>query len=293
MPSKIENPHELQAVLAHMVKMAKRPGRLPSRQVLAAELRAMADRVGAQDRVITAKASMSEGEFWDLIEPYGWGTRTTDYKKIEKDLLRKLTPDQAEAMQEVYGKLSGKLYKALDRVVEGLGDDGFGDLIAHIIGMGRREYSAVLRDPELGAERARNYDFTESFSYALPSKYDYENLNVSKYLKWAKNGLMAFQATLDADDETVPSSWLGKIRRDLELLVKAHEEFIRTEDAYKFIEQEEALKKAAENVEKVLGKLGMGMMLPEKGSLEDMLKYASNKWATWNLLSDIRQYLMD
>ena len=41
------------------------------------------------------QAAMSEQKFWAIIEPFGWGTRSTDYKRILKALMGQLSPDEA------------------------------------------------------------------------------------------------------------------------------------------------------------------------------------------------------
>lgn len=243
----------------------------------------------------TRVAAMSESEFWRLTEPYGWGTRTTDYKKIKKDLMRKLTPEQATELSDAFWKLRGPLANALDPVV-GIGGDSFDDLVSHIIGLGRREYQAVMRNPELAVARAHapygsKEGYTESFSYALPSKYDYEHLNINAFLKWAERNLRDYKAVLEADEDEVP--FKNKITPPLRFLVDAFTDFIRTKDAYRFLELEDRIKKASEAVDNALSRMGFGMSLPEEGTLEAALKTVSNKWATWNLLSDIRDTLLD
>lgn len=131
-------------------------------------------------RDMKASASMSYNEFWKITEPLGWGTRTTDYNKIKQHLMETLTPEQGFALIETYLKIRHQLVKQLDRWADEnddsrfqIGDDSFDDLTNHIIGLGKREYEAVLKNPELAAERAAKWDFKESFSYAIPYKSDW------------------------------------------------------------------------------------------------------------------------
>jgi hypothetical protein len=118
--------------------------------------------------------AMTEAAFWRITEPYGWGTKTTNDKRILKDLTKKLSPEEAIELRGTYRHLYDKLsnaveaYEAKHRVYTELGDDSFGDLIAHIIGMGKAEYHAALRSPARAIARARKHDFKESFAYALP-----------------------------------------------------------------------------------------------------------------------------
>lgn len=55
----------------------------------------------------------------------------------------------------------------------GLGDDGFWDLRAHIIGLGKEFYQSVIGDPEIAKCIADNETYVENFgyvfSYAIPN----------------------------------------------------------------------------------------------------------------------------
>ena len=218
-------------------------------------------------------AAMSETEFWRLIEPYGWGTKTTNSDAIEKNLMGIITPDEADALQETFSKLKGELSRAITRyekqndVSVGLGDDGFGDLLAHIVGMGRKEYEATLRDPQLAIDRAKANKFKESFAYALPSKRDYENLNVGKYVTWAKK---------QADDlsETLRGA------NDLRNQAKALEDTIP-----KILEALEPMAKG--DYKAFLALEGQTKPLLQKLEKEG----GTSPWGVLNLFSDVKKYL--
>ena len=124
---------------------------------------------------------MDENEFWAIVETLGWGTKTTDYDVVKTNLMKQLPRKTARDLRTVFRYLSENLYREITsyekhhNVSAGLGDDSFGDLIAHIIGLGRSEYVAVMYDPSLAIGRAKKHDFTESFSYCLPYDSDYDN----------------------------------------------------------------------------------------------------------------------
>jgi hypothetical protein len=242
------------------------------------------------------KASvMGDREFWKLTEPYGWGTKTTDSKVIKKSLMGKLSLDEAEALEDAFRALSSKLYKALMAYEAksgddfGLGDDGFGDLIAHIIGMGKKEYEAVLKNPDLAMQRAHKSAFKESFSYSLPSKHDYESLNISKYLEWAKRIISEYSQVLNASEDDVP--WKAKLEVPLKKVISVMEDFVREESVSALLEEEDETRKASEEADKILSKLRMGMSLPDEGTLEHALKQVSNKWFVWNMFTDVRDFM--
>lgn len=126
-------------------------------------------------------------EFWSEVAALGWGTKTTDCDVIKKSLLKRWTPAKAEEMREVFSALKGRLYKVLDKVVDGVGDDGFDDLRSHIIGLGREEFERVLAEPKLAQKRIDKHDFVESFAYCLPyGAEDWEPLKPAYYVAWAK-----------------------------------------------------------------------------------------------------------
>jgi len=127
--------------------------------------------------------TMTNKKFWTITEPLGWGTLTTDTDKVEKQLVKTLTLDQIEALRDKFDELKAELYDVLDSHVHGCGDDGFDDLLSHIIGLGRSEFEACKKDPK----RARKIDYTESFSYCIPHvRLLKENLDPEHYVKWAK-----------------------------------------------------------------------------------------------------------
>jgi hypothetical protein len=215
--------------------------------------------------------------------------------------MRKLSPDEADEFYDTYTDMTGKLYDAIveyetDQQLEDenfrgadLGGDSFGDLIAHIVGLGKREFDAVMRNPQRAIDRAHRGDFKESFAYAIPSKRDYAKLDIKPYLKWAERNLDAYKMVLKADADDVP--FKSKITPPLQFLMRAFQDFVRSRNIHEFMEQDDKIRKAAEDVDQTLSRLGFGARLTDEGPLEDALKVVSNKWATWNLLTDIRNYL--
>jgi hypothetical protein len=129
-------------------------------------------------------SKIDKQKFFALVEDYGWGTKTTDYTAIKKDLMSKITPEVSGEIRSIFYGLCGKLHRTIEAWEEdndkkiSLGDDGFSDLVSHIVGLGSKEYEAVLADPKLAYDRAKRGDFSESFSYAIPS--DWENVANSK-----------------------------------------------------------------------------------------------------------------
>lgn len=200
-------------------------------------------------------------EFWQAVSEMGWG-RKADHEKIKVALLAKWSPEKAEEMHDTFDALRNPLYAVCDKVVEGLGDDGFSDLLAHIIGLGKEEYERVLLNPQLAAQRANKYDFTESFSYCLPFKQDYQYLTPSHY---------------DARMEKVAGE-LKKLAADKHTHPKAAKPMRRVAKA-------------------LAGAVGnpLGLLEHEaqvKADMKIVKEYANyNEWAVLNIMSDMKTYL--
>ena len=136
---------------------------------------------------------MNEDKFWDIVDFIGWGKickKDRAYDEGKAMFMDQVeTLEGLEAFRKVFSEKHNALYQAFDQWEKdgqdwhahhnprsfGLGDDSFGDLIAHCIGLGREEYKACLADPERAHKRALAYDFSESFSYCIPYKEDYDS----------------------------------------------------------------------------------------------------------------------
>lgn len=124
---------------------------------------------------------MTVDEFWAIVESVGWGSVDTDYKRGKQVLLQALPTLEAK---DNYDSHMSHALGALNKAIEGwerseckelpVGDDSFGDLKAHIVGLGREEWEKVCADPSLAYKRACDYAYTESFSYCTPYREDYD-----------------------------------------------------------------------------------------------------------------------
>lgn len=259
-------------------------------------------------QALTATA-MPESDFWKIVDDLGWGTRTTDYKVIKKQLLRNLSPNQAASLQTTFAQMQGKLYKALTAWEEngdtwmetgkhgnprsfGLGDDSFGDLIAHIIGMGKREFAAVLKNPQLAHDRARKNAFKESFSYALPSTSDYAKLDVSTYQKeWAKVHGLAEWLLMRPE---IPRAMV----RPLQILTEGTDT-LRRKGAHAFIAMEPELVGAAKLVQDWWDKFSRDWEAEAsraamyKAMPDSLMQPSHIYWGAKNIITDMQDFLLD
>jgi hypothetical protein len=148
-------------------------------------------------------------EFWKLVAELNWGHKsdgphkTTNYKVVKKTLMQKLTRSGVERFSATFSALRHDLYRKLDKEVEGTGDDGFGDLLAHIIGLGKEEYERNLADPKLAQARVDKSRYVESFSYCIPYDDDYEMLDPSHHVARAKGVIKEYTQGL-TDERYAP-----------------------------------------------------------------------------------------
>jgi hypothetical protein len=122
-------------------------------------------------------------QFWALVAEVDWATRLARPIDEGKSILReRLSRVDAAAFHARLQELRFSLHKVLTDWQEEtgkefeIGDDSFDDLICHIIGLGQREYEAVLADPAVALERAETGDFLESFLYLAPQPDDYRDV---------------------------------------------------------------------------------------------------------------------
>lgn len=120
------------------------------------------------------KGTCTKDTFWDAVAEIGWGTKTTDYKVVERGILENWDNEFIRSFDDMLRELRGELASTVERyenrnnVSCGCGDDGFSDLTHHVVGLGKDAYEAAMKDPRLVVRRGQDYEYTESFSYCIP-----------------------------------------------------------------------------------------------------------------------------
>lgn len=108
---------------------------------------------------------------WQIIEDLGWGTKSTDCKKLGQ-YLRRIYPNHFDDVEKFVRNKQKILKKELDdwaekhgdkRTYWGMGDDSFDDLTAHIVGLGKNKYSEIMKYPP----KAKDIKYEESFIYVF------------------------------------------------------------------------------------------------------------------------------
>jgi len=131
-------------------------------------------------KAIFNKYEMTEERFWALIEEASWPSFGYDRSKLS--YLLSLKAKEGKAFSEVVSELFDVLDKFVDGRYDGLnvGDDGYSDLLYHIIGMGKDAYYEHLNSySKIKARANAPYGsaegYKESFSYAIPYPSEWDN----------------------------------------------------------------------------------------------------------------------
>ena len=122
-------------------------------------------------------------KFWEIVKLANWGvaSKSKDWKSgkmtVQRTLRRELTTvEDLKSFQETFYVLKNKLGRTITQFERknaeqcGTGDDSFGDLCCHIVGLGQEVYEAELAAPLLAVRRAQRGDYVESFGYCIPDE---------------------------------------------------------------------------------------------------------------------------
>jgi hypothetical protein len=118
---------------------------------------------------------MNDKEFWAIVAECDWG-KDFDYERIKSYLMEKFTLEQASEFAQFISDKTDTLTEFYDSKFNGewySGDDGFSDLRCHIVGLGEDEFNRTVENVELMRDRWKEFEYEESFWYAIPSEYDY------------------------------------------------------------------------------------------------------------------------
>ena len=113
---------------------------------------------------------------WDIIEYADW-EHCKDYMAIGRKLRLEFGHEFVVEAETFYRHLLREIEVVLEDHAErktgnrhayyGVSDDGFWDLRAHIIGLGRQFYASVLDDPEIAKRIADERSYVENFGYVF------------------------------------------------------------------------------------------------------------------------------
>ena len=116
---------------------------------------------------------MHEKLMWEHIFNIGWGVKSLNYKELKKRISENYSDKEIKRIKEFAVFKRRELKKVLNDFEKNIGipnyynvsDDGFWDLTAHIVGLGKERYNSVINDPVIAREIVINNMYRENFEY--------------------------------------------------------------------------------------------------------------------------------
>ena len=150
---------------------------------------------------------MNEKRFWEIVEGIGWGNLCLeikpDFEAASLRTAKSLSRQEANEFRTILDEKVNIIAKLAEQRVS-LGDDSFGDLCHHVVGLGQDFYENTLADPDT----LKTLKFRESFSYCVPGASDYEMLQdgyfekqIFKFFEEVYLGLLDFTEQFDSTTE--------------------------------------------------------------------------------------------
>lgn len=155
----------------------------------------------------------SEYVFWDCISEICWPIENTDLAKAK--ILRSWTPEFCQSFRAIANEKVLIVSRAARSEMDAddwIGDDGFGDLCWHVVGLGKPIFEDEVSNPGKLSERIRNGDFRESLDYVIPHAP-----STSRSLEeWAK--VMG----MDLGNPNTERMWMQSVKGDWVMMEPSH-----------------------------------------------------------------------
>lgn len=134
---------------------------------------------------------------WKYIEEINWSElskKKRGYEEGKRYMLENFTLKRSKEINDFVNKCFSKLYKRIEEFEQANdthcgsygGDDSFGDMIHHIIGLGEATFNEMMEEPS----KLNDIEFVESFSYCMPYEEDYKMLNEDYHVDRAKKAVV-------------------------------------------------------------------------------------------------------
>ena len=147
--------------------------------------------------------------YWNIITNMNWAAATAggvypDTSAIKREFMETYSEKVAEQFNEWYRSKYSELVNAYEAAEKETGkrygnyggDDSFGDMLDHVMGLGEDYYNAIMADFKL----LNNLEPIESFAYCIPytgdTCNDYDNMKPEKHKAAARKALKAITATI-------------------------------------------------------------------------------------------------
>jgi hypothetical protein len=207
---------------------------------------------------VSSTAQMPEDKFWELVEMAHW---PCDYNKMKIKYLKAMDRDECKRFRHTFSKA----YCLLDSVATKLedlpcGDDSYGDLLHHIIGLGRELFYDYCNDPSMIKALADSYGYKESYSYCIPYDSDYSDdgqYSLKAIIRNTKKSIEEIKKfrKMDIGDHWNQDNWknLEPIGEEIDKINNLMVQFLKdpTESGLKeLIKQKNFVNKASKKIEK-------------------------------------------
>ena len=134
---------------------------------------------------------------WNYIEEINWAERSQKrrgYEDAKMYMLENFTEKRCKEIDAFVRERHNELYTRINEYERANdthcgdygGDDSFGDMIHHVIGLGEAKFNEIMEDPT----KLNGMDFVESFGYVMPYDEDYKMLNDDYHLDRAKKAVV-------------------------------------------------------------------------------------------------------
>lgn len=135
---------------------------------------------------------------WKYIEEINWANRSQQKRGYEDGkmyMLENFTKKRCEEIRDFVDKRMFELYNRVNAFEKENnvhcgdygGDDSFGDMLHHVIGLGEAKFNEIMEDPS----KLDGMNYVESFSYCMPDDEDYEMIKASYHLTRASAAVVA------------------------------------------------------------------------------------------------------
>lgn len=175
---------------------------------------------------------MNEAQCWKLIEGIGWGTKTTDYRAVARQLYSTMSKSEVAELNTFVKKKVEQLGMEVARFEGDSGetltlgsDDTFSDVRYHIVGLGEGSWKCAMLYPYYMEDYVVKGLYKESFAYCFhePEPVRTE-ANKAKSVQDLANGMRQLDEQINALQnavDTVREKWsslyrLGQLIEEME-----------------------------------------------------------------------------